>query len=255
MKKITMKVFLIIILIFIGITVGWLIVSGILSNPRNTVESVMGNDFLPEPIPSCVDSDGGLNDFLKGNISLNGEVVATDYCQSNNNLIEHRCNLNDIYSTDDNALVVIPFSCSYIGSLFGLDLVCRNGACIDLNSEPGYVGEYKIGVLKDASEPCPDKCDVIPVEIKDIPTTNNLIDESNITCTESDAGIDEANKGSVTYMDEVVSTDHCFDRKTLIEGYCMTENITSPTAFNIEIKCSDFNPNSICENGACVTQN
>ena len=252
--KKTKIIFILIILILIGLILAWLIYNGSFKNPRNVVESTVGINFLPEPIPSCIDKDGGMNELLKGDIISNGEVVATDYCQSNHILIEHRCNLNNIYGPDDNAVITIPMSCSYIGSMFGLNLVCRNGACVDFNSEPGYVGKYRIGVLKDATESCLDKCDVIPVEIKDIPTNNNPMDESNITCTESDAGIDEANKGSVTYNGELVFTDHCTNRNTLVEGYCWTENITSPTAFTTKINCSDFKPNSICKNGACVVE-
>jgi len=257
-KKIKIKsvhIISIIILLLIILIVGWLIINEKLNDPRNVVESVMGNEFLPEPIPSCADQDGGLNDFLKGSVRLNGELVATDYCQSNNNLIEHTCNSNNVYGVDENSVVRIPISCEYIASYSGLDLNlgCRNGACVDLNSEPGYVGEYRVGVLKDGSGPCPDNCDVIPQEI-DKSINYDPMDETNITCTESDAGIDAAIKGSVTYMDEIVSTDYCLNRKVLIENYCMTENITSPTAFNTEINCSDFNPGFVCKNGACVIE-
>ena len=61
----------------------------------------------------CLDSDGGRDLTIKGNVNVNGNSVASDYCKNNEILIEHYCNTSSQLGYSSKAI-----HCS-----------CSNGVC------------------------------------------------------------------------------------------------------------------------------
>lgn len=79
----------------------------------------------------CIDSDGGLNYYVKGNVKVNNTLRGEDYCTDDGRLDEYYCEGNESGST-----------------IYTCPLPCVDGACVNQTSEEGTCGDL-ISKLKD----------------------------------------------------------------------------------------------------------
>jgi len=82
----------------------------------------VNDNCLMKKLDVCVDSDNGLNYFVKGNVTLNGVLVGTDACYNISGI-------NETYCVNNTFLTKFKL-CNQTGASYGK---CINGACLQLN--------------------------------------------------------------------------------------------------------------------------
>ncbi len=195
---------------------------------------------------SCIDSDGGLNYYLKGTSTLSNGSILTDYCSASFYLTEFYCANNSSFY-------------SYVNCLGG----CSNGACLNLTcsdgtpnsncstTKPKYCNN---GTLINNCNSCGcssgQTCNTTSQTCYIPAIINN-------SCIDSD-GLNYYNKGAVTFTNGTNLSDYCISSSDLIEQQCVNNftaswcHDTNGCVSTKRINCL-ANFSLICSNGACVS--
>jgi hypothetical protein len=232
--------------------------------------------------PTCTDSDGGINYYVKGKISGNVPpgYITEDICLAGNTLRETFCDLNDNNSD------------GYLGTsvLYSCPNGCQDGACVNVTSQTcAKEGEY-IPVIPNGSSCCqglvpisnviytPESANVqescMPLAGSNVCTKcgdgicnatsgENKCNcpqdcQSNVsTCTDSDGGMNYYVKGTAT-SGSTTKTDQC----NYCTGACLPGYPCNPTCGAVDeyyckgndIQSTTFICPNGCVDGACVNQ-
>ncbi len=196
---------------------------------------------------TCSDTDGGLDYYTKGIITV-GDDVAEDVCSESGFVKEYSCSLpeNDYYDNyycengcEDGACVEEAETCSDTDN--GLDYYTKGIITVgddvaeDVCSESGFVKEYSCSLPENDyydNYYCENGCE-----------DGACVEEAE-TCSDTDGGLDYYTKGIITVGDDVA------------------EDVCSESGFVKEYSCSlpenDYYDNYYCENGcedgACVVE-
>lgn len=170
------------------------------------------------PVPAvCVDSDGGIDYSIKGNITglgwTNKTIFGTDSCINKSSYPKI---INDVFESELLA-----------------EYYCKNKTLNDPS-----VGEVYFDVFT-----CPNGCSNGACLISN--NSNSNIVSLNETCTDSDGGLNYNVNGIVN------DTNFPF----LEEDYCSTtKNLQETSCSNGELLRSSYNCPVLCSDGACVNQ-
>jgi hypothetical protein len=178
----------------------------------------------------CSDSDGGLNYYTKGIITLNNGTF-NDTCTGSNMLKEFQCFPNNSFSP-------VNYNCPD---------GCLNGACVNATCSDGTLNATcsiirpKYCLNKNLIDNC-NSCGCLVWQ------TCNTASKScyNNTCIDSDGGLNYLVQGTAISNGQNW-TDYCFGSSSLVEFQCV--GINTSLAYSIVDCFTNFHLN--CSNGAC----
>ncbi len=218
----------------------------------------------------CTDTDGGDNPYVMGKVTVDGKTY-TDYCHSTQTFTHYSVPTLIEYYCEDGEVKNKTYYCDY---------GCGEGACRQEPEEPqnscedsdggkdyyerGKVYGYENGDFYSFQDECREDeygytylreyyCngDEYAYEDRQCNCVDGICKEVERTaCDDSDGGIKEYSKGTVTITDYWTDgtttqqnyTDYCIDSRTLREYYCTSNGMSSET-----IQCAYG-----CEDGACI---
>lgn len=192
---------------------------------------------------TCMDSDGGQVKNVKGTVVF-GNTNSSDECLSASKLKEFYCK--------DGAPASADLDCD-------AGFSCISGACVAIpcNDSDNGKDTSVAGSVAKGSGTFADRCDGPSVleyycENGDVKSqsiqcsTGFTCNQGRCTedvCVDSDKGLDQFTKGTVT-LGQVTRQDSCYDSTSVIEYYCLSNKSTATTT----ISCGSGYE---CKDGAC----
>ena len=198
-------------------------------------DSILGGGSITNPPaapPACIDSDGGVNLYVRGTMTINGERVFTDTCQDNTYLFEQDCGRNNRVTNSEHlgaggTRYLCPEGCDR-----------ANGKCINSTAQAAQENPAS-PVQPTPSQPTPTPAPIGPSRTPTVPTPPAQ------TCTDSDE-LNYYLKGHINFLDPItgwrISEDTCQSDNILIEYSCQDNEPESSS-----ISCSNG-----CFDGACL---
>lgn len=206
---------------------------------------------------TCTDSDGGLDYYVKGIVtdSING--IYTDECYTlatgEVGIIEKYCE----NASENEHFYECPYGCED-----GACIPESNITCTDSDGDDPFKTGTTIGhwLCPEDKQPivterdycvndttvfeyiCNKGCDNILAH--EIPCFLGCKDGAciipeNVTCTDSDGGLDYYVKGTVTWGSSGIAPDTCFDENRLDEAYCSDDGIGGTIDYTCPYGCSE----------------
>ncbi|MEM4260187.1 MAG: hypothetical protein QXG00_03040 [Candidatus Woesearchaeota archaeon] len=253
--------FIIILCLVMGIIIGReLSKNNTINNQNNNNiddKNNIKNNTIPEPVQppplinQCIDSDGGLNPNVSGQVIYN-EKIYQDYCLNNKTVEENYC-------SDDNVRRTRVFPCTYCENNSCIRFISDKYGCLESDSK---IDIYKKGIVYDLNgvigiDFCRGDtiieyyCDLfgyiayttkICEKCESGACLQNLASEVVPKCTDTD-GVTYDKKGTVTDINGNTATDNCQTKKIVQEFYC-----DSFGYINSRFKICE----NVCDDGKCI---
>lgn len=196
-------------------------------------------------VATCEDLDGGIDYYKKGSVVFGNELYP-DLCQNTVQVKEYYCS--------EKGFSISTFNCP--GDYLCIDGRCKAKFCEDTDGKDIYVhGKISKGA-EDYEDNCQaenkvreyfcldDKIKYLDFECPEgYGCFYGVCTEETGTCNDSDGGIEEYKKGTVT-TEGKSGSDFCANSKEVNEYYCSTGDLALTT-----LPCGE---GYTCKNGACT---